>query len=745
MRYQIKFLEHTNSSSHCVILFRVKMNANDPSQSPPPAKRRQLSQDVHVPVPVPVPVTISTSACTPASAAAPVPPLISQKLQMFCYNTVLKETSAANTHPQIVLYGLMQPNRASQPTNVTLTISNLTRTLYFQHKQIYLPGQNPVTLDAIRDELSVHFHVPPSYVHVKSVSRWINLLDSASIASVSSHGGKFDQRTELLKVKVPYSQSQPQSVLSSSIRKHGGNTFGPLIGNIDDSLAGLFLSKKKGSLLPEPSWITVSTVNTSHSLTMRYKGSYDLVGDPKDVKGVHHCVRRAKLANTPDGIDAGETGVGLLFLDVSLKLTDRWVYTFTFARLFFETVSSSNVSVTHREDHTFICDSKEEIARVLGSRQAHLNGICGYDLHSFLLPHLRSVSGIALLRDSMVCCDIINPTSPLPMYQFMRKTQILSTAHQLALISHGSLQQALSCVASGSVQPTVESFLRFEFHKEKCLIPARRVNTYSSGVSSVSSEMMMMPPPRPAQTPQRVTFRGGLVLNPSVGLHSPYPDQRSSIVLFDFASMYPSIVCKYHVCPLTIHKHMQHLPSMFSLQEHQEQQQQDQDESSENDDMETDDLDDVDFSESLVTIEKDAMEYIAKNAVLPQIMQRLIEARRDASGIAGNTLTPPNVSELYKCRERLFKLIANGIYGCMGSSSSVFYSPLVAARITEIGRSSLSRLDHFASSYKSDTSPYATFTVIYGDTDSVMIKIVLPESDTNSASAAVLGIAKSNQ
>ena len=70
--------------------------------------------------------------------------------------------------------------------------------------------------------------------------------------------------------------------------------------------------------------------------------------------------------------------------------------------------------------------------------------------------------------------------------------------------------------------------------------------------------------------------------------------------------------------------------------------------------------------------------------------------------------------EQLNIRQTALKLTANSMYGCLGFGSSRFYAQAIAALITRTGREILLKTKDIAEGKLG-------FSVIYGDTDSIMI------------------------
>ncbi|EZG43728.1 DNA polymerase [Gregarina niphandrodes] len=173
------------------------------------------------------------------------------------------------------------------------------------------------------------------------------------------------------------------------------------------------------------------------------------------------------------------------------------------------------------------------------------------------------------------------------------------------------------------------------------------------------------------------TYAGGLVLDPVKGLHQNY------ILYLDYASLYPSVIQEFNVDFTTVgRKSNSKSNSELTLE------------------TESKEVDLVDYSK----------EY--EKGILPSILEDLVQKRRAIK--ARLRQVPSEQSQLLDVRQRAIKLIANSIYGSLGFRQFRFYSPLIAATTTAWGRRVLSRT-------KEKLESSFGCTVVYGDTDSLMI------------------------
>lgn len=90
--------------------------------------------------------------------------------------------------------------------------------------------------------------------------------------------------------------------------------------------------------------------------------------------------------------------------------------------------------------------------------------------------------------------------------------------------------------------------------------------------------------------------------------------------------------------------------------------------------------------------------------LLPAILKDLIEQRKALQTVPSSEI-----------RRLVLKLLANTTYGCMAATSCRYYSPYIAERITKLSRRVLQDT--------ADAVQASMATVIYGDTDSVFVKV----------------------
>lgn len=99
--------------------------------------------------------------------------------------------------------------------------------------------------------------------------------------------------------------------------------------------------------------------------------------------------------------------------------------------------------------------------------------------------------------------------------------------------------------------------------------------------------------------------------------------------------------------------------------------------------------------------------------VLPHQIRRLVESRREVKKLMANPDCDPELKQQYDIRQTALKLTANSMYGCLGFTYSRFFAQHLAALVTFKGREILTNTKALVQKLN--------YSVIYGDTDSIMI------------------------
>jgi DNA polymerase delta subunit 1 len=111
--------------------------------------------------------------------------------------------------------------------------------------------------------------------------------------------------------------------------------------------------------------------------------------------------------------------------------------------------------------------------------------------------------------------------------------------------------------------------------------------------------------------------------------------------------------------------------------------------------------------------------------ILPQIEMYLLKSRKRAKKLKAEAVSDGNafMTGVYDGQQLAYKLCANSLYGLMGAVTSDICCKPVAASITATGR----QLLQFAIDVSKELYPESE--VIYGDTDSIMVRYPLTDYD----------------
>lgn len=174
-------------------------------------------------------------------------------------------------------------------------------------------------------------------------------------------------------------------------------------------------------------------------------------------------------------------------------------------------------------------------------------------------------------------------------------------------------------------------------------------------------------------------LKGALVLEPETGLHT------SCVVYLDFKSMYPSIYISYNICPTTL------------LEKGSKEK-------------------GVETPYGIRFIPKDV-----RRGMIPQIVEQLITERdivKKEMKAAKNETTRRELN----AKQFALKIMANAFYGYTGYTRAKLYVLDIANAITSCGRDLIQKTRDIVEKDKQ-------YKVIYGDTDSIMVKTETKDLD----------------
>lgn len=239
------------------------------------------------------------------------------------------------------------------------------------------------------------------------------------------------------------------------------------------------------------------------------------------------------------------------------------------------------------------------------------------------------------------------------------RIQLLSLTKQLTVLAGNAWSQTLNGTRAGRN----EYILLHEFAKNGYIVPDKE--TQKAKMQRNQQQYNDNDTPAPSVSSKKAKYQGGLVFDPEKGLHKNY------VLVMDFNSLYPSIIQEFNICFTTVERNLSDI----------------------------DELPNVPSSNLL-------------QGVLPKLLATLVERRREVKKIM-KTEKDPHKYVQCDIRQQALKLTANSMYGCLGYVNSRFYAKPLAMLVTTKGREILMNTRQLAESIG--------LTVVYGDTDSVMI------------------------
>ncbi|RLJ03321.1 MAG: DNA polymerase elongation subunit [Candidatus Aenigmatarchaeota archaeon] len=216
----------------------------------------------------------------------------------------------------------------------------------------------------------------------------------------------------------------------------------------------------------------------------------------------------------------------------------------------------------------------------------------------------------------------------------------------------------LQDVLDGGESIRIENLLLSEFNKKGFVLPLK------PGREEIIKR---------SKEREKEGIKGGLVLEPNPGLYAD-----GCVMVMDFKSLYPSIIRTFNICPTTLL---------------------------------TRDLD-VEYNESPAGAR--FVKSSVREGIIPRILSGLIDGRSTVKKRMYQEKDPEK-RRLLDAKQYAFKIMANAFYGYCGYMKARTYNIHVANAITSYGRHLIQKTaDKIRNEYGLE--------IIYGDTDSVMVK-----------------------
>lgn len=200
-------------------------------------------------------------------------------------------------------------------------------------------------------------------------------------------------------------------------------------------------------------------------------------------------------------------------------------------------------------------------------------------------------------------------------------------------------------------------------------------------------------------------YTGATVIEPKQGYYT------DPVLVMDFKSLYPSCMLGYNVC----------LSSLVEITDRPYAAVEEQYASPTNDTPTYKQFTVVDLGAKRIVF--DNSEWMKKNAVIPQALTRLLDERA-AVKKSMKKMDPEGVQYAKaNARQNALKVACNSIYGFLGAKTSPVYAIPLAAAVTKLGRLGLDRTCAKIRELCDSGHIQADASVVYGDTDSVMVRL----------------------
>ncbi|KAI3388736.1 hypothetical protein SNEBB_003236 [Seison nebaliae] len=228
------------------------------------------------------------------------------------------------------------------------------------------------------------------------------------------------------------------------------------------------------------------------------------------------------------------------------------------------------------------------------------------------------------------------------------------------------------------------------------LLRGQQIKVLSQLLRKTKEKNYILPTMKVDSSNDAVQFEGATVIDPVKGFY------QTPIATLDFSSLYPSIMIAHNLCYTTLirNKNTKDLPSI----------------SLEND--------------CTVTPSGDVfVKSKVKAGLLPEILEALLSARKKAKKLMKECEANDYRRIVYDGRQLALKISANSVYGFTGAVVGKLPCLEISQSVTSFGREMIEETKlQVEKEYVQNNNYLENAQVIYGDTDSVMVKFLSPSN-----------------
>lgn len=269
--------------------------------------------------------------------------------------------------------------------------------------------------------------------------------------------------------------------------------------------------------------------------------------------------------------------------------------------------------------------------------------------------------------------------SPKEMFEKFRKTS--KDRHDIGVYCVKDTDLPLRLMNKLAIVPNMIEMAKATWVPMSFLIErGQAIKVFSQLIYQTRKEGMLIKTFEKVESPQQEAYEGATVLSAKKGAYMDSP-----ITGLDFASLYPTIMRAHNLCPSTLVC----------------------------EDSQYGSLDRVTYS----TI--DGFKFAQnEEGIVPKLLANLAKNRKAAKKEMAKAETSGDsfMKAVYNGKQLAFKVSMNSIYGFMGATLGMCPCKPVAACTTSIGRKMIEDTKNMVEEW------YPGADVIYGDTDSVMVK-----------------------